>query len=134
MSVPGDAPYIKMSNGTHPNRHRRATSSDTRSATSPISQTRGPRNRPPLASTTASSAAPSHYVLQQAIVDALEDGATDPDEAFRARAAVGACLAAMHTALVRWAEDDGRTGLPALIAQALVAAFGPDAVDVGPAG
>ncbi|MGX1223344.1 acyl-CoA-like ligand-binding transcription factor [Streptomyces ambofaciens] len=76
----------------------------------------------------------NHYVLQQAIVDALEDGATDPDEAFRARAAVGACLAAMHTALVRWAEDDGRTELPALIAQALVAAFGPDAVDVDPVG
>ncbi|MEU1046901.1 helix-turn-helix domain-containing protein [Streptomyces sp. NPDC005897] len=76
----------------------------------------------------------NHYVLQQAIVDALGDEATDPDEAFRAQAAAGACLAALHTALVRWAEDDGRTELPALIAQALVAAFGPDAVDVGPAG
>ncbi|MGW3187045.1 helix-turn-helix domain-containing protein [Streptomyces ardesiacus] len=76
----------------------------------------------------------SHYALQQAIVDALTDDATDPDAAFRARAAAGACLAAMHTALVRWAEDDGRTELPGLIVQALVAAFGADAVDVDPAG
>lgn len=76
----------------------------------------------------------NHYVLQQAIVDALGDEATDPDEAFRARAAVGACLAALHTALVRWTEDDGRTELPALITQALVAAFGPDTVDADPAG
>ncbi|MFJ6915827.1 hypothetical protein ACIQUX_18010 [Streptomyces sp. NPDC101133] len=40
----------------------------------------------------------------------------------------------MHTALVRWAEDDGRTELPGLIVQALVAAFGADAVDTGPVG
>jgi hypothetical protein len=38
----------------------------------------------------------------------------------------------MHTALVRWAEDDGRTELPDLLAQALVAAFGADVVDTGP--
>ncbi|GAA4986136.1 TetR family transcriptional regulator [Streptomyces hyderabadensis] len=75
-----------------------------------------------------------HYALQQAIVDALGGDVTDPDAEFRARAAAGACLAAMHTALVRWAEDEGRTELPDLIAQALVAAFGPDAVDTGPAG
>jgi hypothetical protein len=30
----------------------------------------------------------------------------------------------MHTALVRWAEDDGHTNLPDLIAEALTAAFG----------
>ncbi|MYS73718.1 TetR family transcriptional regulator [Streptomyces sp. SID5926] len=76
----------------------------------------------------------SQYALQQAIVDALGDAATDPDEAFRARAAAGACLAAMHTALVCWAEDDGRTELPGLIVQALVAAFGADVIDIGPAG
>ncbi|MFE1074432.1 TetR/AcrR family transcriptional regulator [Streptomyces sp. NPDC058783] len=76
----------------------------------------------------------SHYALQQAIVDALGDEAADPDAEFRARAAAGACLAAMHTALVRWAEDEGRTELPGLIAQALAAAFGTDAVDIGPAG
>ncbi|MGW7277908.1 acyl-CoA-like ligand-binding transcription factor [Streptomyces sp. NPDC054844] len=76
----------------------------------------------------------NHYALQQAILDALGDEVTDPDTAFRARAAAGACLAAMHTALVRWAEDDGRTELPHLIAQALVAAFGADAVDIGPVG
>jgi AcrR family transcriptional regulator len=62
------------------------------------------------------------YALQQAIVGALE--VTDPDADFHAHAAASACLAAMHTALVRWAEDDGRTDLPDLIAKALTAAFG----------
>ncbi|GAA1848752.1 TetR/AcrR family transcriptional regulator [Asanoa iriomotensis] len=66
----------------------------------------------------------SHYALQQAIVDALEPGG----DTFHAQAAAGACLAAMHTALMRWAEDDGRTALPDLIAEALTAAFGPDAL------
>ncbi|GIH19346.1 TetR/AcrR family transcriptional regulator [Rugosimonospora africana] len=66
----------------------------------------------------------NHYVLQQAIVDGLGDEAADPDVAFQAAAAASACLAAMHTALVRWAKDDGRTDLPDLIAKALAAAFG----------
>ena len=70
----------------------------------------------------------SQYALQQAIVDALGDDATDPDAAFRAQAATSACLAAMHTALTRWVEDDGRTRLPDLIARALTASFGDDAV------
>ncbi|MFI5928334.1 TetR/AcrR family transcriptional regulator [Micromonospora sp. NPDC051543] len=69
----------------------------------------------------------SQYVLQQAIVDALGDEAADPDTAFEAAAAASACLAAMHTALVRWAQDDGRSDLPDLIAKALAAAFGADA-------
>ncbi|MEU7002260.1 TetR family transcriptional regulator [Nonomuraea sp. NPDC046570] len=68
----------------------------------------------------------NHYALQQAIVDALGDDAADPDSAFRAQVAASACLAALHTALVRWAEDDGRTELPGLIAKALAAAFGDD--------
>ncbi|MGB2572109.1 TetR/AcrR family transcriptional regulator [Micromonospora citrea] len=68
----------------------------------------------------------NHYVLQQAIVDGLGDEAADPDTAFQAAAAASACLAAMHTALVRWAEDDGRTDLPDLVAKALAAAFGDD--------
>ncbi len=76
----------------------------------------------------------SHYALQQAIVDALTDDATDPDAAFRARAAAGACRAPTHTGLVRWAEDDGRTELPGLTVHALAAASGADAVDVDPAG
>ncbi|HEY9328689.1 MAG TPA: TetR/AcrR family transcriptional regulator [Streptomyces sp.] len=66
----------------------------------------------------------SQYVLQQAIVDALGEDTTDSDAAFAARAATSACLAAMHTALTRWAEDDGRTDLPELIARALTASFG----------
>ena len=66
----------------------------------------------------------NNYALQQAIVDALGDDAADPDTAFGAHAAASACLVAMHTALVRWAEDDGRTELPDLIANVLAAAFG----------
>ena len=73
----------------------------------------------------------NHYALQQAIVDALGGDATDPDSTFHIQAAASACLAAMHTALVRWAEDDGRTELPELIAKALAAAFGDDIVDTG---
>ncbi|MFE7561523.1 TetR/AcrR family transcriptional regulator [Kitasatospora sp. NPDC057500] len=63
----------------------------------------------------------NQYALQQAIVAALGDTG---DGAFRTRAATGACLAALHTALVRWAEDDGRTPLPGLITEAFTAAFG----------
>ncbi|MFD9324833.1 TetR/AcrR family transcriptional regulator [Streptomyces sp. NPDC060065] len=74
----------------------------------------------------------NNYALQQAIVGALGDDATDPDTAFHAQAAASACLAAMHTALVRWAEDDGRTELPDLIAKAFAAAFGDDMVGAGP--
>lgn len=70
----------------------------------------------------------SQYALQQTIVDALGDDATDPDATFRAQAATSACLAAMHTALTRWTEDDGRTKLPDLIARALAASFGDDAI------
>lgn len=70
----------------------------------------------------------SQYALQQAIVDALGNDTTDPDAAFRAQAATSACMAAMHTALTRWTEDDGRTKLPDLIARALAASFGDDAV------
>ncbi|MFC8593231.1 TetR/AcrR family transcriptional regulator [Streptomyces atroolivaceus] len=66
----------------------------------------------------------SQYALQQAIVDALGDDAIEPDAAFRAQAATSACLATMHTALTRWAEDDGQTKLPELIARALTASFG----------
>ena len=76
----------------------------------------------------------NHYALQQAIVDALGDDATDPDTAFHIQAAASACLAAMHTALVRWAQDDGRTELPELIAKALAAAFGDDVFDDGSGG
>jgi AcrR family transcriptional regulator len=68
----------------------------------------------------------NHYVLQQAIVDGLGDQAADPEAAFQAEAAASACLAAMHTALVRWAKDDGRTDLPDLIAKALAATFGDE--------
>jgi hypothetical protein len=68
----------------------------------------------------------NNYALQQAIVGVLGGGAGDPEAAFQAQAAASACLAAMHTALVRWTEDDGRPELSELIARALVAAFGED--------
>ena len=86
--------------------------------------------------------------LQRAIVDALGSGAgglsvmdfdgMDPevvgseaagDAVFQAQAAVSACLAAMHTALVRWVEDEGRDELPDVVAGALTAAFGFDFED-----
>lgn len=70
----------------------------------------------------------SQYLLQQAIVDALGTDAATPDAEFRARAATSACLAAMHTALTRWVEEDARTSLPELITRALAASFGDDAV------
>jgi AcrR family transcriptional regulator len=71
----------------------------------------------------------NYYRLQQAIVDALDHDEADPDATFRAHAAASACLAAMHTALVRWAEDEGRSDLRELIAQALRASFGEHALD-----
>lgn len=66
----------------------------------------------------------NQYVLQRAIVEGLGDEVEDPEAMFRAQAAASACLAAMHMAVMRWAEDDGRTDLPGLIAQAFTAAFG----------
>ncbi|MER6999416.1 helix-turn-helix domain-containing protein [Streptomyces sp. NPDC000410] len=73
----------------------------------------------------------NNYALQQAIVDALGGDATGADAAFHAHAAAGACLAALHTALVRWAEDEGRTELPDVVTKALAAAFGDDIVGTG---
>lgn len=70
----------------------------------------------------------SQYALQQTIIEALGDVSPDRDAAFRVQAAVSACLAAMHTALTRWAEDDGQSHLPDLISQALAASFGDDAI------
>ncbi|MQY10785.1 hypothetical protein SRB5_08980 [Streptomyces sp. RB5] len=70
----------------------------------------------------------SQYALQQTVVDALGGEAADPDAEFRARAAISACLAATHTALTRWAEDDGRSRLPDLITRALTATFGDGAL------
>lgn len=73
----------------------------------------------------------SQHALQQAVVDALAINTADDDALFDARAVTGACLAAMHTALTRWAEDDGETELPELIARALAAAFGDGASTTG---
>ncbi|GGQ17164.1 TetR/AcrR family transcriptional regulator [Streptosporangium pseudovulgare] len=73
----------------------------------------------------------NQYALQQAIIGALEGDAADPDAAFQAQAAASACLAALHTAMVHWAEDDGRADLPRLIGKALAAVFGDDVL--GPA-
>lgn len=66
----------------------------------------------------------NQYALQQAIVSALVDDTTDQETAFAAQAAVSACLAAVHMAFVRWAENDGQQDLADLMARALAAAFG----------
>ncbi|AQZ63753.1 TetR-family transcriptional regulator [[Actinomadura] parvosata subsp. kistnae] len=68
----------------------------------------------------------NQYALQQAIIDALGADTADPEAAFRAEAAAGACLSALHTALVRWAQDDGRGELPGLVTKALTAVFGQE--------
>ncbi|MBT3152354.1 TetR family transcriptional regulator [Streptomyces sp. CHD11] len=68
----------------------------------------------------------NHYALQKAIVGALTDDGTDPETVFHTEVVASASLAAMHTALVRWTEEDGRTELSDLIAKALAAAFGDD--------
>lgn len=64
------------------------------------------------------------YALQQAIVDALGGDALKGEDAFRVAATASACLAVMHTALVQWAERDGRSDLADLIARGMAAAFG----------
>ncbi|MEO3876442.1 helix-turn-helix domain-containing protein [Nonomuraea sp. B12E4] len=66
------------------------------------------------------------FATQKAIVDALLGDAPDPEAEFRTWVAASTCLAAMHVALMRWAQEDGRTDLPALIAAALHAAFDDD--------
>lgn len=68
----------------------------------------------------------SQYALRKAVVDALLGAAPDPEAEFRAQVAAGACLAALHVALVRWTEEDGRPDLPGLVAAALRAAFDDD--------
>jgi AcrR family transcriptional regulator len=68
----------------------------------------------------------SQYATQKAIVDALLGDAPDPEEEFRTWVAASTCLAAMHVALTRWAQEDGRSDLPSLIAAALKAAFDDD--------
>ena len=65
----------------------------------------------------------SQFATQKAIVDAVCDDPADPDLEFRTWVAAAACLAAMNVALMRWAEQDGGPDLPALIADALSAAF-----------
>jgi AcrR family transcriptional regulator len=66
----------------------------------------------------------SQHALERTIAEALGDAPSDPGTAFRTQAAISACLAVTHTALTHWAEDDGRTSLPDLIAQAFAASFG----------
>jgi AcrR family transcriptional regulator len=68
----------------------------------------------------------SQYATEQAIVDALLRDAPDPELEFSAWVAASTCLAAMHVALMRWAQEDGRPDLPDLIADALGAAFDDD--------
>jgi AcrR family transcriptional regulator len=76
----------------------------------------------------------NNYALQRAIVEALGEDAADPEAAFQANAAASACLAVLHTALVRWAEEDGRTELADVIAKAFTAAFGDGVLNSPQAG
>ncbi|WP_347585857.1 helix-turn-helix domain-containing protein [Acrocarpospora sp. B8E8] len=68
----------------------------------------------------------SQFATQKAIVDALLGDAPEPEVEFRTWVAASTCLAAMHVALMRWAQEDGRPDLPGLIAAALGAAFDDD--------
>ncbi|GAB3705753.1 TetR/AcrR family transcriptional regulator [Amycolatopsis oliviviridis] len=66
----------------------------------------------------------SQYATADAIVAALCGSAPAPEEEFRVRATAMACLGAAHVALIRWAETDGESDLPALIRQTLTSVFG----------
>lgn len=56
----------------------------------------------------------NQYATQQLIVAALED-----EDPFEVRVAAAACLAAAGTAVMRWAEEDGRRPLADVMAEAL---------------
>ncbi|GAA1592244.1 TetR/AcrR family transcriptional regulator [Kribbella sancticallisti] len=68
----------------------------------------------------------SQFATQKAIVDALLGDTPDPDLEFQTWVAASTCLAAMHVALMKWAQEDGHPDLPTLITQALTAAFNED--------
>ncbi len=61
----------------------------------------------------------SQYRLQEAFVSAI-----DPALEYGARAAASAVLGVTHTALLRWAADDGEPDLAGLFREAFTAAFG----------
>lgn len=61
----------------------------------------------------------NQYMTQRAIVDALRTDPPDPEQEFRLWVTSGACLAAATAALVRWAEEDGRSDPADLLMRAL---------------
>ena len=61
----------------------------------------------------------SQYRLQEAFVSAI-----DPALEYGARAAASAVLGVTHTALLRWAADNGEPNLADLFREAFTAAFG----------
>lgn len=61
----------------------------------------------------------SQYRLQEAFVSAI-----DPALEYGARAAASAVLGVTHTALLRWAADNGEPDLADLFQEAFIAAFG----------
>lgn len=61
----------------------------------------------------------SQYRLQEAFVSAI-----DPALEYGARAAASAVLGVTHTALLRWAADDGEPDLADLFREAFTAVFG----------
>jgi len=50
--------------------------------------------------------------------------ADEPTLEYAARAAASACLGITHTALLRWAADNGDADLPDLYREAFTAVFG----------
>ncbi|WP_145813660.1 TetR/AcrR family transcriptional regulator [Kribbella amoyensis] len=65
----------------------------------------------------------NQYAAQDAIVRAVCGEEPDPDQEFHTRAISGACLGVTHIALVRWAKEDGKPDLAALLREALAATF-----------
>ncbi|WP_432879948.1 TetR/AcrR family transcriptional regulator [Kribbella sp. CA-245084] len=64
----------------------------------------------------------SQFRLQEAFVQAI--CADDPTLEYAARAAASACLGVTHTALLRWAANNGKPNLPDLYNEAFTAVFG----------
>lgn len=73
-----------------------------------------------------------NYVLQREILEALQLEDASSDAEMEISAAIGACLAAMHVALERWAAVDGEADLASFVARALVGAFGDAAASLDP--
>jgi AcrR family transcriptional regulator len=68
----------------------------------------------------------NQIATQQLILQALGNGEQDPHPDFQTKVTVGACLAAVTTAILTWVENDGTPELPDLVEQAFDALTHPD--------